>query len=78
MQKKELKLLFDDGNLKSAFVTEVFMTEGYHLHFERKDRQQNTIYSAQQISERLFSSADAAISASRRFGFNCIEFRLIK
>ncbi len=37
MQEKELKMLFDAGDLKQAFATPSIMNDGYYLNFIRKN-----------------------------------------
>lgn len=70
MQVKDLKLLFDAGALKKAFVFHEPMQGGYVLMLDKH------VLNAQRGGTRIFKSIDAACETANRIGFKNIEVQL--
>jgi hypothetical protein len=71
MQLKEVKLRFESGNLKAAFISEAVFEKGYNLNIQGK-KQSDSFVLANQRGEggaRNFKTIDTAAKAARDIGF---------
>lgn len=77
MQEKELKLLFDNGTLKSCTVANAPMDTGYILLFAKKASKETEIAEKRprlagdksKDNTKIFKSIDAAIIFAHSIGF---------
>ena len=78
MEIKELKVLFDNGALKTATVTKAMMNTGYTVVFDAKDKSKQYHISGQRTKgePRVFKTTDAAIKNAHDIGFKTITVSL--
>lgn len=78
MEIKELKVLFDNGALKTVTVTKKMMGSGYVVIFDAKDKSKQYHISAQRTKgePRVFKSIDAAVKNAHEIGFHTITVSL--
>lgn len=69
MQIKDLKLLFDNGNLKKVTVIKAPMSENYLLLCDKH------VLQAQRGGDRHFKSIDAAVENAQKIGFKQVTVR---
>lgn len=74
MIEKEIRLLFNSGQLKDESIVPALMTEGWSLKFNRV-RGQSSAMDVQRISPRVFKIIDSAFKVA--IGFRFCESRII-
>ena len=79
MEIKDLKVLFDNGALKSATVANEMMGVGYIVVFDAKDKSQQYHISGQRTKgePRVFKTIDAAVKNAYDIGFRRITVSLV-
>lgn len=70
MQEKELKLLFDAGDLQKAYLIPAIMEEGWMLSVKRKGRETLENLETKRGERRVFKTVDAAWRTTREIGFS--------
>ena len=78
MEIKDLKILFDNGALITATITNQILDNGYIVIFEAKDKSKKYHISGQrtQGEPRVFKTIDAATRNAREIGFKNISISL--
>lgn len=77
MQEKELKLLFDSGDLNKVSVIRNMMAEGYLLYFHRNSSNTPVImHSFRDKDGRVFKTIDSAVKCASGIGFKDVQVSL--
>ncbi|MCP4588392.1 plasmid replication protein RepB [Pseudoalteromonas sp.] len=78
MEIKDLKMLFDNGALKAATVTEEMMGSGYVVVFNAKNKSHQYHISGQRTKgePRVFKTIDAAVKNAYDIGFRTVTVSL--
>ncbi|WP_370256179.1 plasmid replication protein RepB [Marisediminitalea sp.] len=78
MEIKDLKVLFDNGALKTVTVTKEMMGAGYVVVFDAKDKSKQYHISGQRTKgeARVFKTIDAAVKNAHDIGFRNITVSL--
>lgn len=78
MELKELKIIFDNGGLKSATIKKAPLMNGYILIIETTNKNVHVMTAQREDSNipRAFKSIDAAISSAKKIGFQRITVDL--
>lgn len=78
MEIKDLKVLFDNGALKTVTVTKEMMGSGYVVVFDAKDKSQQYHISGQRTKgePRVFKTIDAAVKNAYDIGFRTVTVSL--
>lgn len=78
MELKELKIIFDNGGLKSAIIKKAPLMNGYILIVETTNKNTHVMTAQREESNvpRAFKSIDAASANAQKIGFQIIKLDL--
>ena len=73
MEQKEMRMLFEAGDLKKCHCTKAPMQSGWVLQFDSKSMKRVVpLHSKHKGSARIFASIDTAVSVAYRIGFKTV------
>ena len=78
MQLKELKLLFEAGDLTGAAIVPAVMATGYQLQFGRKGKTDapTTLDAKRTGQARIFQNIDTPARIAKEIGFRLLSVRM--